>query len=69
MFDFLARLATSRPKRVVGIALVAALLAAAFGGNVAEELGPYGADDPRDDSVKSDEQLERALGLRPGHRR
>ncbi len=65
MFDLLARIATSRPKRVVGIALVAALFAAAFGGNVAQELGPYGADDPRDDSVKSDEQLEAALGYDP----
>ena len=65
MFDFLARLASTRPRRVVGIALVAALAAAAFGGNVAEQLGPYGADDPRDDSVKSDKRLETALGHDP----
>ena len=32
---------------------------------MAEELGPYGADDPRDDSVKSDERLESALGYDP----
>ena len=65
MFDLLARLATSRPKRVVGIAVVAALIAGAFGGNVAEQLAPYGADDPKDDSVKSDKQLEAALGYDP----
>ena len=65
MFDLLARIATSRPKRVVGIAVVAALSPRAFGGNVAQELGPYGADDPRDDAVKSDEQLEAALGYDP----
>jgi len=65
MFDLLARLATRRPRRVVGVAVVAALIAGAFGGGVAEELGPYGADDPRDDSVKSDKRLEAALGYDP----
>ena len=65
MFELLTRLATSRPRRVVGVAVVVAILAGAFGGGVAEELGPYGADDPRDDSVKSDKRLEAALGYDP----
>ena len=65
MFDLLARLASSRPRRVVGVAVVVAVLAGAFGGGVAQELGPYGADDPRDDSVRSDKRLEAALGYDP----
>ncbi len=65
MFDRLARIATNRPRRVVGIAVVVAVLAGAFGANVAEQLGPYGADDPRDDSVKSDQRLESSLGYDP----
>ena len=65
MFDLLTRLAGSSPRRVVGVAVVVALIAGAFGGNVADKLGPYGADDPRDDSVKSDKRLEAALGYDP----
>ncbi len=65
MFDFLARIASTRPRRVVGVAVLAAVLAGAFGGGVAEELSPYSANDPRDDSVKSDKRLEAALGHDP----
>ena len=66
MFDALANLATSRPRRVVAIAAVTALAAGAFGGNVAAVLGPYGAEDPDTDSAKAEERLEDATGVDPG---
>jgi uncharacterized membrane protein YdfJ with MMPL/SSD domain len=62
----LARLASSHPRRVIGIALLGAVLAGAFGGGVAERLHPYGSDDPTTDSVKAKKELARETGLQPG---
>ncbi|MFN2617314.1 MAG: MMPL family transporter, partial [Thermoleophilaceae bacterium] len=65
MLGALARLADRRPWRVVGVAIVLALVAGALGGSVADHLFPYGADDPATDSVKATERLERAAGMHP----
>jgi uncharacterized membrane protein YdfJ with MMPL/SSD domain len=63
MFDFLARFANGRAKRVGLAALVFFLLAGAIGGGVANRLDPYGADDPATETVQAQERLEDA-GLR-----
>ncbi len=63
MFDFLARLANSRAKRVGLLAIVFFLFAGAIGGGVADRLDPYGADDPGTETVQAQERLEDA-GLR-----
>jgi RND superfamily putative drug exporter len=63
MFDSLARLADGKARRVGLFALLFFLLAAAFGGSVANRLDPYGADDPATETVKARERLEDA-GLR-----
>ncbi|MDQ4048140.1 MAG: MMPL family transporter, partial [Actinomycetota bacterium] len=65
VFDALARLASRRPRRVVAIAVLAALAAGVLGGGVADGLDPYGAEDPATDSVKAVERLEAATGLDP----
>src|SRR4051794_41696436 len=59
----LARLSGRRPKRVVAIAIMLAVVAGVLGGGVASRLGPYGADDPATDSVRTSDALERATGL------
>ena len=59
----LAGLAARRPKRILAAALVLAVVAGVFGFGVASRLGPYGADDPATDSVKTSNALERATGL------
>ena len=63
MFDALARLATRHPRRMIAAAVAIAALSVALAGGVAEELGPYGAEDPATDSARSDERLEQATGL------
>src|SRR4051812_10734065 len=65
MFDAIARLAQRRPRRVVTIAVLAAIAAGVFGGNVASHLFPYGADDPATGSVKAKHLLEDATGSDP----
>ena len=65
MFDALSRLHSRRPGRVALVGLIVAVACAVLGGGVAEELGPYGADDPGTDSVAADRLLERAAGLDP----
>jgi len=60
MFDALARLADSRPRRVALIAVVFFLFAGAIGGGVADKLDPYAADDPATESVKAEDTLEEA---------
>src|SRR4051794_13556088 len=59
----LARIIGRRPKRIVAVALILAAVAGFFGAGVASRLGPYGADDPATDSVKTSAALERATGL------
>jgi RND superfamily putative drug exporter len=60
MFAALARLAQRRPRTVVVVAVLFALLAAAVGGSVANRLDPYGAEDPSTESVKAQDQLQAA---------
>jgi RND superfamily putative drug exporter len=59
----LARFIARRRKRVLAAALVLAIVAGAFGFGVADRLGPYGADDPASESVKTSNALEKATGL------
>src|SRR3954454_25234076 len=59
----LAKFVGRQPKRVVAAAVALAILAGVFGFGVASRLGPYGADDPATDSVKTSNALERATGL------
>src|SRR4051794_5368306 len=63
MLGRLAALASRFPKRVVAVAVVFALVAAALGGNVASRLGPYSADDPASESSRVSSQLTAATGL------
>jgi uncharacterized membrane protein YdfJ with MMPL/SSD domain len=63
MLERLARLASRAPKRVVGIALVCAVVAGVLGAGVAERLGPYSATDPSSESTRIDERLTAATGL------
>lgn len=65
MFDALSRLHSRRPGRVALVGLLVAVACAVLGGGVAEDLGPYGADDPGTDSVAADRLLERAAGVDP----
>lgn len=63
MFDYLARLADRKAKRIALLALVFFLVAGAVGGSVAERLDPYGAEDPATETVQAMDRLEEA-GLR-----
>ena len=60
MFSRLADLAQRRGKRVLVLAAVLFVAAAAFGAGVADHLAPYGADDPDTESVRADDVLEDA---------
>src|SRR5437016_3907135 len=59
----LAKFVGRQPKRVVAAAVALAVVAGLFGFGVAGRLGPYGADDPATDSVKTSNALEHATGL------
>src|SRR5436189_562586 len=63
MFTKLADLATRHSRRVVILAVVLAVAAAALGGNVATRLAPYGADDPASDSYKTSQAIKQATGV------
>ncbi|MEX2196099.1 MAG: efflux RND transporter permease subunit [Thermoleophilaceae bacterium] len=65
MLRRLADLAHDRPRRVVAVAFVIALVAGALGGSVADRLEPYGADDPASESIRAGERLEEITGLQP----
>jgi uncharacterized membrane protein YdfJ with MMPL/SSD domain len=65
MFTALASLANRRSKRVVVAAVAIFVTAAVLGGNVADRLGPYGADDPATESVRANRLIERG-GVQPG---
>jgi uncharacterized membrane protein YdfJ with MMPL/SSD domain len=60
MFAALARLASGRSRTVIAVAVVAAVVAGALGGSVADRLDPYGATDPATESARADAALERA---------
>jgi uncharacterized membrane protein YdfJ with MMPL/SSD domain len=65
VFAALTSLATRRPKRVVLAAVLVVVGAAVAGASVADRLDPYAAEDPATESVRADDQLERA-GLGAG---
>jgi uncharacterized membrane protein YdfJ with MMPL/SSD domain len=60
MFAALARLSQRRPRTIVVVAVLFALVAAALGGTVANRLDPYGAEDPATESVKAQNQIQEA---------
>ena len=60
MFDSLARLADRHAKAVVVFTGLFFVVAAFFGGNVAEYMGPYGDEDPATESVRAERALEGA---------
>ena len=60
MFESLARLADRRAKVVVALTVAFFLVAAFFGGNVAEYMGPYGDEDPATESIRAERALEGA---------
>jgi RND superfamily putative drug exporter len=60
MMDWLARLSERRAARVLTVAAIFFVAAAALGGGVADRLDPYGADDPASESVIASERLEEA---------
>ncbi|MFM8889690.1 MAG: MMPL family transporter, partial [Solirubrobacterales bacterium] len=60
MFNGLARLADGHAKAVVAVTVVFFVVAAYFGGNVAEYMGPYGDEDPATESVRAERALEDA---------
>src|SRR3954453_11024275 len=66
MLARIARLAAPRPRGIVVVAVLLAVVAGALGGNVASRLGPYGADDPASESYKVSQRLSRATGLETG---
>ncbi len=65
MLTKLADVVHGRPRRVLVIAFLLALVAGALGGSVADRLDPYGADDPATESVQARERIEEATGLDP----
>jgi uncharacterized membrane protein YdfJ with MMPL/SSD domain len=60
MFTALADLAYRRGRRVVIVAVLAALVAGAVGSSVADRLDPYNADDPASESYRAEHLLERS---------
>ena len=60
MFESLARLADRRAKVIVALTVAFFLVAAWFGGNVAEYMGPYGDEDPATESIRAERALEDA---------
>lgn len=63
MLARLAHLASTRGKRVVVAALLLAVVAGIFGGDVAKRLGPYGAGDPASETARTTDRIEHATGL------
>jgi uncharacterized membrane protein YdfJ with MMPL/SSD domain len=60
VFTALADLAYRRRRRVVILAVLAALVAGAVGASVADRLDPYNADDPDSESYRAEHLLERS---------
>ena len=60
MLGVLSRLAVQHPRRVVAAVALLAVVAAVFGGSVADRLAPYGADDPASESYRAEQLLERS---------
>jgi putative drug exporter of the RND superfamily len=62
MFGKLATFAYSNRRRVLFVAVAAAVLAGAFGAGVAKRLSPYGAEDPATQSVQAKNRYQSAAG-------
>ena len=60
MLDRIARLAGTRPKRVLAVGGVFFVMAGVLGSGVADRLDPYGAEDPGTETVIAQERLEDA---------
>jgi RND superfamily putative drug exporter len=58
MFDVLSRFVHAHARRILPVAVLAAVLAGAFGSGVAGRLSPYGADDPATQSVQARARFE-----------
>jgi uncharacterized membrane protein YdfJ with MMPL/SSD domain len=58
----LANFLHANRRRVLAVAVVAAAIAGAFGASVANDLSPYGADDPATQSVHASKRFEHAAG-------
>jgi uncharacterized membrane protein YdfJ with MMPL/SSD domain len=65
MFSTISKFVTRHPRRILVFATAAAIVAAAFGGTVADRLAPYGANDPASQSVKADNAYRAATGHQP----
>src|SRR5690242_8194619 len=62
MLGRLAAFQYAHGRRVVFAAIVAAVVAGAFGAGVAKHMSPYGADDPATESVQATHRFEHAAG-------
>src|SRR4051812_32968060 len=62
VFSRLATFLHANARRVLAVAVLATTVAGAFGFGVAEEMSPYGADDPATQSVRASHRFEDAAG-------
>ena len=62
MFSRLATFLDANARRVLAVAVLAAAVAGAFGFGVANDMSPYGADDPASESVQATHRFEHAAG-------
>jgi uncharacterized membrane protein YdfJ with MMPL/SSD domain len=62
MFRTLATFAYSYRRRVLSVAVIGAVVAAALGAGVAKRLSPYGAEDPATQSVQAKHRYQAAAG-------
>ena len=62
MLSNLATFLHAHGRRVLLFAVIAAVIAGAFGVGVAEDMSPYGADDPATQSVQASNRFEAAAG-------
>jgi uncharacterized membrane protein YdfJ with MMPL/SSD domain len=66
MLDRIAALASRRAWRIVIVAVIGAVAAGAIGGGVAKRLGPFSAEDPATESIRTADRLAGATGLESG---
>ena len=60
MLERIGNLAGRRAKLIVAITAIFFLVAAFFGGNVAQYMGPYGDADPDTESIRADDVIDEA---------
>ncbi len=66
MLAAIASLVHRHSRAVIALAVVLAAVAATFGLGVADRLEPYSADDPATESVRAENEIERATGRAAG---